>query len=149
DLDDVPAVALAINDLPMMPSTEWAIKSGEWPNMIEAYLACISFADAQVGTLLDALDASPYADNTVTVLWSDHRYRVREKGTIAKHAPREEATHAQLLSAGAGIPSAQNISESVKLLSSYPTLLELTQLPAYHRNEGKSLVPLLQGAPAR
>src|SRR5690606_11768758 len=102
DLDDVPAVALAINDLPMMPSTEWAIKSGEWPNMIEAYLACISFADAQVGKLLDALDASPYADNTVIVLWSDHGYRVGEKGTFAKHALWEEATHAPLMFAGPG-----------------------------------------------
>lgn len=149
DLDDVPAVALAINDLPMMPSTEWAIKSGEWPNMIEAYLACISFADAQVGKLLDALDASPHADNTVIVLWSDHGYRVGEKGTFAKHALWEEATHAPLMFAGPGIPAGKNISEPVELLSIYPTLLELAGLPAYDRNEGKSLVPLLKGAPGK
>jgi arylsulfatase A-like enzyme len=56
DLDDVPDQALQINDLPMMPSTEWAIRSNEWPNMVQAYLASISFVDHQVGKLLDALD---------------------------------------------------------------------------------------------
>ena len=43
DLNDVPPVALKINDLPMMPSTEWAIENGEWKNIIQAYLACVSF----------------------------------------------------------------------------------------------------------
>ena len=57
DLDDVPPVALQINDLPMMPTTEWAIESGEWPNIIQAYLACISFVDHQVGRLLNALES--------------------------------------------------------------------------------------------
>src|SRR5690606_36529611 len=51
DLDDVPEVALKINDLPMMPSTDWAIKSGEWPNIVHGYLASISFVDEQVGKL--------------------------------------------------------------------------------------------------
>uniref|UniRef100_UPI004048BD91 sulfatase-like hydrolase/transferase n=1 Tax=Mariniflexile sp. TaxID=1979402 RepID=UPI004048BD91 len=56
DLNDVPPIALQINDLPMMPSTEWAIESGEWPKIIQAYLACISFVDYEIGRLIDALD---------------------------------------------------------------------------------------------
>ncbi|MEL7162802.1 MAG: sulfatase, partial [Bacteroidota bacterium] len=100
DLEDLPPIAFRINDLPMMPTTEWAITSGEWPRVIQAYLACISFVDYEIGRLLDALDASEHADNTVIVLWSDHGYRLGEKGTFAKHALWGVATRVPLLFAG-------------------------------------------------
>jgi arylsulfatase A-like enzyme len=145
DLEDVPPVALQINDLPMMPSTDWAIKNDQWDDMVQAYLACVSFVDHQVGKLLDALDQSDYAENTIIVLWSDHGYRMGEKGTFAKHCLWEEATHTPLMFAGPGIPSGKVINEPVELLSIYPTLLELSGLPPYLRNEGRSLVPLLNG----
>ena len=144
DLSDVPEKALAINDLPMMPSTIWAIESGEWANIVHAYLASVSFVDDQVGKLLKALEASPYADNTIIVLWSDHGYRLGEKGTFAKHALWEEATHAPLIFAGPGVPQGKVVAEAVELLSIYPTLLELSGLPAYKKNEGRSLVPLME-----
>ena len=145
DLDDVPAVAHQINDLPMMPSTEWAIENGSWNDIIQGYLACVSFVDAQVGAVLDALDNSDYADNTIIVLWSDHGYRLGEKGTFAKHCLWEEGTHAPLMMAGPDIPAGDVVREPVELLSVYPTLLELTGLPPYDRNEGRSLVPLING----
>ncbi|MDH5605016.1 MAG: sulfatase, partial [Cyclobacteriaceae bacterium] len=141
DLKDVPPVALQINDLPMMPSTDWAIKSGEWPRIIQAYLASISFVDHQVGRILEALRASRYADNTVVVLWSDHGYRMGEKGTFAKHALWETATRAPLMFAGPGIPEGKVVDTPAEMLSIYPTLLELCNLPSYSRNEGRSLVP--------
>ncbi|MEQ9210534.1 MAG: sulfatase-like hydrolase/transferase, partial [Pseudomonadales bacterium] len=84
DLNDVPDVALQINDLPMMPTTQWAIESGNWDDIIQAYLACVTFVDAQVGRVMDALENSEYADNTIIVLWSDHGYRLGEKETFAK-----------------------------------------------------------------
>ena len=143
DLDDVPPVALQINDLPMMPSTEWAIESGEWKNIIQAYLACVSFVDHQIGRVMDALEHSEYADNTVIVLWSDHGYRLGEKGTFAKHALWEPATNAPLLFSAPGLPKGKVIHSAVEMLSIYPTLLELCELPAYERNEGKSLLPLM------
>jgi arylsulfatase A-like enzyme len=129
----------------MMPSTDWAIGSKEWPNIVHAYLASVSFVDDQVGKLLRALEASPYADNTIIVLWSDHGYRLGEKGTFAKHALWEEATHAPLMFAGPGIPSGKIIADPVELLSIYPTLLELSGLPSNKRNEGRTLVPLMKG----
>ncbi|MFT5883607.1 MAG: iduronate 2-sulfatase [Arcticibacterium sp.] len=144
DLDDVPPVALQINDLPMMPSTDWAIESGEWPKIIQAYLACISFVDYEIGRLLDALESSEYADNTVIVLWSDHGYRLGEKGTFAKHALWNAATKTPLLFAAPQLPQGVVIDKPAELLSIYPTLLELCGLTAYDRNEGKSLVPLMQ-----
>jgi arylsulfatase A-like enzyme len=145
DLDDVPPVALKINDLPMMPSTDWAIESGEWPKVIQAYLACISFVDYEIGRVLDALDESAYAENTVIALWSDHGYRLGEKSTFAKHALWDAATNAPLLFAAPSLPQGKILDEPAEMLSIYPTLLELCGLPAYARNEGKSLVPLMQG----
>ncbi|QCX02287.1 sulfatase [Aggregatimonas sangjinii] len=145
DLNDVPPVALQINDLPMMPSTDWAIESGEWPKIIQAYLACISFVDHEIGRLLDALENSEHADNTVIVLWSDHGYRLGEKGTFAKHALWNTATKTPLLFAAPNLPNGKIIDQPAELLSIYPTLLELCGLPAYDRNEGKSLVPLMKG----
>lgn len=144
DTADLPPVAHRINDLPMMPSTEWAIRSGEWASIIQAYLASISFVDAQVGRILDALDASDHADNTIVVLWSDHGYRMGEKGTFAKHCLWETATRVPFVMAGPGIEPAR-IDRPVELLSVYPTLLELTGLPAYARAEGRSLASLIRG----
>jgi len=145
DLKDVPPVALKINDLPMMPTTDWAIESGEWSKIIQAYLACISFVDYEIGRLLDALESSAYADNTVIVLWSDHGYRLGEKSTFAKHALWDAATNAPLLFAAPNLPKGKVIDKPVEMLSIYPTLLELCGLPVYERNEGRSLVPLMQG----
>jgi len=144
DLNDVPEVALKINDLPMMPSTEWAKKTGEWKKIIQAYLACVSFVDYEVGRVLDALENSKYANNTVIVLWSDHGYRLGEKGTFAKHALWEPATKAPLFFVAPKLPKGKVIDTPVELLSIYPTLLELCNLPSYDRNEGISLLKTMQ-----
>ena len=147
DLEDVPEVALQINDLPMMPTTEWAIKTNSWNDIVQAYLACISFVDHQVGQLVEALNQSAYADNTIIVLWSDHGYRMGEKGTFAKHCLWEEGTHVPLIMAGPDIPAGKVVIKPVELLSVYPTLLELCSLPPYPSNEGRSLVPLIKDQP--
>jgi arylsulfatase A-like enzyme len=128
----------------MMPSTEWAIESGEWKNIIQAYLACVSFVDYEIGRVMKALEKSKHAENTIIVLWSDHGYRLGEKGTFAKHALWEPATKAPLMFAGPSIPQGRIIDEPVELLSIYPTLLALSGLPAYERNEGKSLLNVLK-----
>ncbi|MFY0606463.1 MAG: sulfatase [Cyclobacteriaceae bacterium] len=145
DMQDVPEIGQLINYLPMMPTTDWAIESGEWPKIVQAYQACVSFVDNEVGRVLDALEKSGHADNTVIVLWSDHGYRLGEKGTFAKHALWDPATKAPLLFAAPGLPKGKVIDEPVEMLSIYPTLLELCGLPANKENEGKSLVDLMQG----
>ncbi len=146
DLYDIPEVGLKINDLPMMPTTQWAIENNQWANIIQAYLACVSFVDYEVGRVVQALEKSEYAENTVIVLWSDHGYRLGEKGTFAKHALWEEATNAPLMFAGAGIPKGKVIEAPAEMLSVYPTLLELCGLPKYERNEGVSLVSLMKNS---
>jgi len=145
DLDDVPNIALQINDLPMMPTTQWAIETGEWAKIVQAYLACVSFVDYYVGQILDALKNSEYAKNTVVVLWSDHGYRLGEKGTFAKHCLWEEATKAPLIFSGPGIAKGKKVNYPTEMLSIYPTLLDLCGLDPYDRNEGINLTPILRG----
>lgn len=146
DLKDVPQVGLDINDLPMMPSTEWAIKSGEWKKIIQAYLACVSYVDYEIGRVLDALENSKYANNTVIVLWSDHGYRLGEKGTFAKHGLWESATKAPLLFVAPNLPKGKVIDAPAEMLSIFPTLIELCGLPEYSRNEGVSLVQSMKSS---
>lgn len=144
DLNDIPPVGLQINDLPMMPTTTWAKETGHWKEIVQAYLACISYVDHEIGRVLDALENSKYANNTVIVLWSDHGYRLGEKETFAKHGLWETATKAPLMFAGPNVPKGKKIDAPVEMLSIYPTLLELSGLPTYDRNEGKSLVDMMQ-----
>jgi iduronate 2-sulfatase len=145
DLEDVPEIALQITDLPFMPSTEWANESGEWPKIIQAYLACISFVDFYVGEILSALENSKYAENTIVVIWSDHGYRLGEKGSFAKHSLWEEATNAPLIFSGPGIQQGKMVNSPAEMLSIYPTLLDLCGIVPYGRNEGINLAPLLRG----
>ncbi len=145
DMDDLPGIVLEMDDMPMMPTTEWAIESGEWPKMIQAYLACISFVDFYVGEILNTLEKSQYAENTIVVLWSDHGYRMGEKHTFAKQCLWEEATNAPLIFAGPGIDSGKVIASPTEMLSIYPTLLDLCGFKPYERNEGTSLSPILTG----
>lgn len=144
DTDDLPPIALEIDDLPMMPSTEWAIENKQWKNILQAYLASVSFVDHYIGEVLDALEKSPYASNTIVVLWSDHGYRLGEKGTFAKVALWNRATLSPLIFAGPGISENVRIDAPVELFSIYPTLAELAGLPKVPAIESRSIVPLIQ-----
>lgn len=144
DFDDIPETSRQVHEVPMMPTTEWAKKEGEWENIVKAYLACIHFVDAQIGKVLDALEQSAYAENTIIVLWSDHGYHIGEKNRFAKHSLWEPTTHVPLIFAGPGIKANQTSAAPVGLIDMYPSLLELCGLPANPDNEGHSLLPLIQ-----
>ena len=143
DWDDIPEFAGTIAREPQYPTTEWALAYGQWPEMVQAYLACVSFVDHYVGEVLDALDRSPYADNTIVMLWSDHGYHLGEKGLFKKVTLWERSTHVPLVIAGPGLPEGQACDQVVSLLDIYPTLVDLAGLPANPMNEGRSLRPLL------
>lgn len=145
DHDDLPEIAKKIAFKGMMPTTDWAIKTGEWKNIVQAYLACISFVDHQVGVVMEALDNSEYKDNTIVVLWSDHGYEIGEKGSFGKHTVWSESTRVPLIFRLAGAKKSKTIDQPVELLDIYPTLLDLTQIPKNPLNEGKSLLPLMEG----
>ena len=144
DFDDIPEIAKnEVAYLPMMPTTEWAIKTNNWKKIIQAYLACVSFVDHEIGKLMEALEESPFADNTVVVLWSDHGYRMGEKGTFAKQCLWTEATKAPFIISGPNVPEGKKVDAPVELLSIYPTLLDLCSLPANPQNQGINLVPVM------
>ncbi len=144
DLADAPAISRLIHTMDPTPSTEWLIENGLWQEMVHAYLACVTFVDHQLGRVLDALEQSRYADNTIVVLWSDHGYHLGEKNIVAKMTVYEESTRVPLIFAGNGITRDAICNRPAGLIDLYPTLVELAGLPANPQNEGHSLVPLLE-----
>jgi len=144
DMDDIPGMGRRVAEVPMMPTTKWAIKAGEWQNIVQAYLACTTFADAQVGKVLDALRASEYASNTIVVLWADHGYHLGEKNRFAKQALWERDTRTVLIFKAPIAKSGGRCYAPTELLDIYPTLLDLCGLLPNPQVEGDSLVPLLK-----
>lgn len=145
DQDDIPAISRAIHEMPMMPTTEWAIESGEWPNILQGYLASISVVDHYIGEVLNALENSQYADNTIVVLWSDHGYHLGEKNRFTKHSLWEETSRVPLIISSPNGVKGHVTHAIASLLDLYPTLLDLTDLPANAENEGRSLKALIEG----
>ncbi len=143
DFDDIPAMAEKVAAVPMMPTTEWLKTRNEWKEPVQAYLACIAFVDHQVGKLLDALEQSPYANNTIVVLWSDHGYHLGEKNRFAKQALWREDTRTVFIIHAPGKPKGKKNNSPVELIDIYPTLTALCGLPEYASGEGRSLIPLI------
>lgn len=121
--------------------------AGKWKEAVQAYLASISFADAQLGRVLDALDSSEAANNTIVVLWSDHGWHLGEKGHWHKTTLWEEATRVPLIVSAPGFAPAI-CHRPVSLVDLFPTLAELCKLPQPDEQDGESLVPLLKNAKA-
>lgn len=144
DMDDVPKLGQMVAEMPMMPTTEWMIKNNQWKKAVQAYLACINFVDEQVGKVLNALEQSPYASNTIVVLWSDHGYHLGEKNRFAKQALWQRDTRSVLIFKDPQTKSGFICDKPVQLLDIYPTLTDLCKLPKNKANEGHSLVPLLK-----
>lgn len=119
----------------------------EMRRYIAGYHASISFLDAQVGLLLDALDRGRLWDSTIVVFFSDHGYQLGEHNRWSKPHPFEETCRVPLLVAVPGKPG-DSSPRLVELVDLYPTLLQLCGLPLPDGLEGISLVPLLD-APQR
>lgn len=144
DMDDVPKMGQRIADMPTMPTTDWMIETNQWKDAVQSYLACIAFVDAQVGKLIDALEKSPYAKNTVIVLWSDHGQHLGEKNRFGKQALWERSITSVLMFKQPFSTKNAVCDKPVQLIDIYPTLTALCGLPANKMNEGHSLLPLLK-----
>ncbi|MFN3152964.1 sulfatase-like hydrolase/transferase [Bremerella sp.] len=126
-------------------------KHGQWKHAIQSYLASIHFADAMLGRVLDALDNSEYADNTIVVLWSDHGWHLGEKEHWQKYTAWRVCTRIPLMirvpKNCPGLPAGTEpgiCDQPVNLVSLAPTLFELCGLPASKVHNGRSLTPLLK-----
>ncbi len=128
------------------------MEAEQWKEGVQGYLASITFADAMLGRLLDALEKSAYADNTIVVLWSDHGWQLGEKEHWRKFALWENVIRSVLMiKAPKGTPglprgskNGQACQRIVSLQDIYPTLVDLCGLPHRQDIDGRSLVPLLE-----
>ena len=148
EMDDIPLHGKAMAMGTIKGGDHWNVLSvgpDYWKEMARAYLACVSFVDAQAGKVLDALEASPYADNTIIVFWSDHGQHLGEKRHWRKMALWEESTRVPLSFHLPGSPNlGRSCDRAVSLIDIYPTLLELCSLAPVKGLEGTSLTPQLR-----
>lgn len=149
DRDDLPAGALALLEQKAYFFKTILAGNERRPafhrEAVRAYQAAATWADHQLGRLLDALASSPYAENTIIVLWSDHGYHLGEKQHWEKFALWERTTRVPLVFAAPGVTAPGTRSAApVSLLDLYPTLIELCGLPPREELEGESLVPQLR-----
>lgn len=108
------------------------------------YAACVSFADALVGRLLDRLDDSGAADNTIVVLWGDHGWHLGEHAVWGKHTLFDESLRSPLIVSHPGMASPGEPTDSItETVDVFPTLSDLAGLPAPAFTHGVSLLPLL------
>ena len=123
-------------------------RSGEIPiakqkELLRAYLAAVSYVDAQVGRVLEELDALGLRNNTLVVLWSDHGYHLGDHGLWGKYTNFETATRSTLMVAGPSIAPGRTRG-LVELVDIYPTLCQLCGVPTPDGLAGESFLPLLR-----
>jgi iduronate 2-sulfatase len=112
---------------------------------VQAYYASVSFMDAQVGRVLDALDRLGLAENTIIVFVSDHGYHLGEHGLWQKLSLFEESSRVPLLVVAPGVSAKGSVAQApVGLVDVYPTLMELCGVKGPDSLQGQSLVPMLR-----
>jgi len=118
---------------------------------VRAYLACVAFVDEQIGKVVDAVDRSPFRDNTVILLTSDHGYNLGQKDYLFKNSLWEESGHVPLIVRAPGVARPGGVVEHpVSLIDIFPTLVDLCGLRGDTRKnargarlDGHSMKPFL------
>ncbi len=127
------------------PSAPVAEQTGV--SLIHGYYACVSFVDAQIGRVVDALDRLGLTENTIIVLWGDHGWQLGEHRMWNKHSCFETSMHAPLIfvvPAKAGIARGIRLPQLIEFIDVYPTLCELCGVDIPDHVEGQSLVSLMR-----
>ncbi len=113
-------------------------------NMIHAYYAAVSYADAQVGKLLDELKKQGLEKNTIIILWGDHGWHLGDHLLWAKHTNFEQATRAPLMIYSPGFKGNQKAAGLTEFVDIFPTLCDLAGLNPPENLAGSSLVRLMK-----
>lgn len=139
DMADIPEAALSTKP------ANYGLNELQQREGIRGYYATISFMDAQVGKLIDAVDRLQLEDKTVIVLWSDHGYNLANHGQWMKQSLFERSARVPFIITVPGSKvKGKKSPRTVELLDIYPTLVDLCQLPVPGHLSGASLKPLLQ-----
>lgn len=137
DLNDTPSI-LWENNNQSSALTRFLEDSAEtdigsemwWKKWVQSYLACVAFVDHQVGVILDSLENSQYADNTIVIFTADHGYHMGEKNFLSKTTIWEESTRVPLVVYAPRVSVAgEKVAHPVSLIDIYPTLIDLSALP--------------------
>lgn len=124
---------------------QWAKRTGHTKDVMRGYLASVTFSDVMIGRLMDGLRNSPYAENTIVVLWSDHGWHLAEKERFSKFTLWREATQVPLIIKVPGMTKGNSVCKRpVNLLDVYPTLAEICGVKPLTPTDGVSLVPWLR-----
>ncbi|MBF0198272.1 MAG: sulfatase [Planctomycetes bacterium] len=149
DFNDIPEIGIKMTlkegffQDTILDQKDYSVGSNE--QLVRCYQAASTFADDFIGRILDELDKTGQADNTIIVLWSDHGYHLGDKNCFVKFTLWEKANHVPFIVVAPGITKpGSRCTAPVSLLDIYPTLVELARLPANPKNDGVSLVPLLK-----
>lgn len=148
-LDDLNDILNPDGSMLHMPDADykWVTKHGLEKEATQAYLASISYADACVGILIDALNKSAYADNTIVVIWGDHGWHLGEKLRYKKNTLWNEVVKTPFIVKMPEMDELVYCNSTVSLLDIYPTLIELCGLPQ-KQLDGHDFSPLLKNSNA-
>ena len=143
-MDDLNDILNERGDAAFKPHVDflWCQEYGVMKEAVQAYLATVSYADACVGVVLDALAKSQYADNTIVVIWGDHGWHLGEKLKFRKASLWREATQLPLIIQTPDMQNGQDCTRNVNLIDLYPTLVDLCGLPEKEL-DGTSIKQLL------
>ena len=112
--------------------------------LIHGYMACVSYTDAQIGRVLDALEKSDEADNTIVILWGDHGWNLGEHALWCKHCNFKTSLQTPLIVKAQGKQENQQSPALTEFVDIFPSLCELAGLPIPRQCEGSSFAPLLE-----
>jgi uncharacterized sulfatase len=143
--------AVSMKPAPSLWTTpaHWGVPPEAQREVIRSYYASISFLDANVGRILDALDRLGLAENTIVVFISDHGYLLGENGQWMKMSLAEGSARSPMIVSAPGMARGRASTRVVEYLDLYPTLTDLAGLGVPPATQGRSLRPLLRDPGAR
>lgn len=127
-----------------IPADPNPLDDAQRAELIHGYYACVSYLDAQIGKVLDAVESLGLADSTVIGLFADHGLILGEYAMWAKHTPLDAATRVPLILRDPRLSTnGQRCGRIVELIDLFPTLTELCDVPTPATVQGRSLAPLM------